>query len=179
MKKWIVAVIIGVLAPFPINLLAQYLAQAGSGNIWYGYALSALIFLCYFFLGAFLAGLERLRTAGAGRRVLWPEFALGAVLLLMSLAMKLEQATGLVTANIDFVGNNAVLTQIVRFDDGLYLWVVLAGFLLTDAFQKVPAQAEGARVKVVKAEKAKGDSEIAQPAAEAAQAEPEEPQPQA
>jgi hypothetical protein len=196
MKKWIVAVVIGVLAPFPINLLAQYLAQmqASTGNIWYGYALNALMFLTYFFLGVYLAGLGRLRTTGTVRRVRWAELALGVVLLIISLVMKLEQATGLVVANIDFIKNNVVLTQIVQFNDGLYLWVVLAGFFMTDAFQKVPVQntasqvenaavqAESARVKRVKKKKAKakGQSAKTQPAAaETAQIKPPEAQPSA
>jgi len=172
MKKWAIAVILGVLMPYPINLLAQYLAQlqAGSGNVWYGYALSALMFFSYLFLGVYLARLNSLRTAGTARRVRWAELALGVVLLLMSLVMKLEQATGLVTANIDFIRNSAVLTAIVRFNDGLYLWVVLAGFFLADAFERVPAQSEARvetpRVKKVKTKKAKAK------AAEPAEAQP-------
>lgn len=160
MKKRIIAVILGVLAPYPINLLAQYLTQqAGSGNVWDGYALSTLMFFSYFFLGVYLARLNALRAVGTVRRVRWPELLLGVVLFLVSLAMKLEQATGLVTANIDFIRNSDVLTAIVSFNDGLYLWVVLAGFFLADAFEKAQvseaAQAVSPRVKKVKAKKAK------------------------
>ncbi len=159
MKKWAVAVIFGVLMPYPINLLAQYLAQqSGSGNVWYGYALSALIFFSYFFLGVFLGKLASLRTSGTARRVRLGEFALGLLLFLVSLAMKLEQATGLVTANIEFIRNSPVLTailqSILRFNDGLYLWVVLAGFFLADAFERVPAQSE-ARVETPRVKKEK------------------------
>jgi hypothetical protein len=187
MKKWAIAVIFGVLMPYPINLLAQYLAQqSGSGNVWYGYALSALMFLSYFFLGVFLGKLASLRTAGTVRRVRWGELALGVVLFLVSLAMKLEQATGLVTANIEFIRNNAVMTPILQsillFNDGLYLWVVLAGFFLADAFERVPAQSEARvetpRVKKVKTKKAKAKASEAQPSAtESSQAAPAEAKP--
>jgi hypothetical protein len=168
MKKWIIAVIIGVLMPIPINMLVQYLAslQAGPNNVLVGYALSALMFLSYLFLGVFLAQLEKLRTVGTERRVHWPEFALGAVLLILSIAMKLEQATGLVVTTIDFIRNSAILTTIVQFNDGLYLWVVLAGFFLTDAFERVPAQtaalAISPRVKKVKPKKG-AKTKVAEP----------------
>jgi hypothetical protein len=141
MRKWIIAVIIGVLLPYPISLLLRYLAQlqADTGNILYGYAASALIFLSYFLLGVFLAALQRLRTTGTERRVLWPEFVLGLLLLLLTAVWKLEQATGLVSA-IGFVAASGILTQIVTFNDTLYLWVVMAGYFMTDAFRRVPAE---------------------------------------
>jgi len=142
MRSWIIAVIVGLVTLLLLNLLILYIAslEAGADSVWIGYALSALIFLAYFLLGVFLALLGNLRATGAAFRVRWAEFALGAFLLLVSIAIKLEQAAGLISA-IGSVGNNAVLTAIVAFDYGLYLWVVLAGFFLKDAFARVPAAA--------------------------------------
>lgn len=141
MRKWTIAVIIGVLMPIPISLLMQYLAQlqADTGNIWYGYAQSALIFLSYFFLGVFLAALQRLQSTGTERRFRWPEFVLGLILLLLTAMWALEQATGILSA-IPFIAASKILTEFVTFTGGLYLWVVMAGYFMTDAFAKDTAQ---------------------------------------
>ena len=141
MRKWIIAAIIGVLLLFPIILLLQYLAQlqAATGNIMYAYAQSALIFLAYFFLGVFLAVLQGLRFSGT-RRFRWPIFLLGVLLLLITVVWKLEQATGFVST-FGLVASSDIPTRFVTFNDGgLYLWVVLAGYFMTVAFEKVPSE---------------------------------------
>lgn len=141
MRKWIIAAIIGVLLLFPIILLLQYLAQlqAATGNIMYAYAQSALIFLAYFFLGVFLAVLQGLRFSGT-RRFRWPIFVLGVLLLLITVVWKLEQATGFVST-FGLVASSDIPTRFVTFNDGgLYLWVVLAGYFMTVAFEKIPSE---------------------------------------
>lgn len=181
--KWMIAVIVGVLLVYPINLLIQYIArlQAGSDNIWYGYALSALMFVFYFLPGMFLASLQNLRATGTGWRFRWPEFALGIFLLIMSAAMKLEEATGLVTA-VEFIRSSAILMQIVTFSDGLYLWVVLAGFFMMDAFERVSEEsiaraaalrAEAAEARIARKNARKSARKASEKAAEPVAAQPE------
>jgi hypothetical protein len=140
--KWGIAAVVGVLLAYPVNLLMQCVAQlaVGSDSIWVlGWGLVRAERADVHFLspaGHVLASLQNLRASGAGRRFWWPEFALGMFLFVMSVVMKLEQATGLVAA-AGFVRSSEILTQIVTFDDSLHLWVVLAGFFMTHAFERV------------------------------------------
>jgi hypothetical protein len=145
--KWVKAVYIlaGVLIPIPLNLLAQYFTYMSSRTfqpcfVWAQYA---LMFFFYFFLGAYLVLFKNLKVIGTpGKwRVRWVEFALGAALFVMGFVMKLEHVTRLVTS-IRFIYENDLLYKIFSFNDALYTWAILAGFLMADAFEKLPSKEE-------------------------------------
>jgi len=146
-KKWIVTayILAGVLIPIPINMLARYFIYLESRTFiaWYRVAQLALTFFSYFFLGAYVALFKSLKSRRMlGRwRIRWPEFALGAILFAMGFLMKLQLATGAITM-IDFIHNSDVLYTIFNFNDGLYTWVILAGFFMADAFEKIPLKEE-------------------------------------
>jgi hypothetical protein len=172
----IVYVLIGLLMPIPINLLQNYLATLEKPIFTIPVATveSLLVYLAFLLLGVYAALLRNIWSIGTARvlRVRWPIFALGAVFFVLGTLMKLEQATGLITS-MDFVRGSDLLMSFFRFNDGLYFWVVLAGFFLTDAFEKVPVTEE-ARVVGTSGETKQPEAAAPEQAAVSAETKPED-----
>lgn len=139
--KWIKAIYIlaGVLLPIPLNLLVEYFNDLRSMTIHFHFTLALLILVhaLYLILGAYI-GLYNLvvSTGVKGRlRVRWPKFALGAGLLTLGLLLRLSYY-GAPFASF--------LRAITSFNDRFFIWFVLAGFLMANAFERIPLKEEAA-----------------------------------
>ena len=137
--KWVKAAyfLAGVLLPIPLNLLVEYLNDLRSVMFDFHFTLALLILdhAVYLILGAYIGLFNIVESHGVkGRlRIRWPKFALGAGLLTLGLLLRLSYY-GAPFAS--FLG------AIISFNDRFFIWFVLAGFLMANAFERVPLKGE-------------------------------------
>ena len=144
--KWSKAVYFsaGVLFPIPLNLLVENINDLRFTTITFGYtfALVILIHAVYLILGAYIGLYNLVESNGVkGRlRVRWPKFALGTGLLTLSLLLRLSYYSPVFTSEL--ARGSDFLRAILSFNDRFLIWFVLAGFLMANAFEKIPLKEE-------------------------------------
>ncbi len=141
--KWVKAAyfLAGVLLPIPLNLLVEYLNDLRSMMFDFHFTLALLILVhaVYLILGAYIGLYNLVESHGVkGRlRIRWPKFAMGAGLITLGIFIRLSYYGGVAFTYKFALGNDL-------FNDRFFIWYVLAGFLMANAFERVPLKEEAA-----------------------------------